>query len=832
MIADVAKPDFESKQSASAKEKVEVSCTHCGLPVPLGLVDSARDEQFCCSGCLGAYELIHSTGLDSFYGMTDRAGAKSVSDDRNGFLEFDEPIFQSKYATETNASESKIDLVVDGIHCGACIWLIEKLPMLQSGVLSTTVNWARRTVTVHWQRDQVALSRIASTLNRIGYRPSPVQPNQTRNRWKAENRKHLIGIGIAAACAGNNMIISAALYLGMFSHMSAGMTGLMRIASGVVGIVALCSPGRIFLKSAVTAIRTRTPHMDLPIALGLSVGTIAGLVNVIRGTGEIYFDSLSVLIFLLLIGRWIQFRQQSKATDAVEMLYRLTPQMARKIVDGTATEILVDLVEIGDRLEVLPGDLFPVDGEIVEGATRVDESILTGESEACRRGEGDLVAAGTKNEASAVTIKALAVGNETRLSQIVGLVEQASSQKPQIVQWANQVGGYFVAVVLVLSLITFCWWAAVDVETAIDRTIALLIVACPCALALATPLAIAVSLGRAAKHRIMIKGGDVLQGLQKPGMIWLDKTGTLTEGRLQVVSWSGDKHWIHYVEKLESKSSHPIARAILEYADSNPVAVPGGVSISNSESFGGQGVGGTVGPHRLLIGNETLMNRFGIEIYSSQRRMAQRQIEAGFSPCWVAADGEIVAVIAIGDTIRDDAAESVSMLKSKGWDVGILSGDHQHVVDRVARRLGISNENSKGGIEPEGKLSVVNQSAQSGTVVMIGDGVNDSAALAAANVGIAVKGGAEASLAAAPVFFSKPGITPVIELLAVADSTSAIMKLNLYVSLAYNISFALLAFAGLINPLVAAILMPISSITVVALSLKSGHHLIVSSPIQ
>jgi Cu2+-exporting ATPase len=759
-------------------------------------------------------------------------------DAKQGFAEFDEPIFHDKYAKAINDSESSVELAVEGIHCAACIWLIEKLPSIRSGVTSATANWAKRTVRVRWRTAEVSLSKIAKTLSDLGYPPSPILPNQARDLWKLENRRHLTLIGVAAACAGNNMIISAALYFGMFSHMTIGMAGLLRASSCIVGVLALLWPGRVFLKSAFNAIKTRTPHMDLPIALGLSVGTIAGSVNVVRGVGEIYFDTLSVLIFLLLIGRWVQFRQQAKAASAVDLLYRLTPQKTLKLIDGEAHETLVDLIQIDDLVQIRPGDLFPVDGEIVEGTTTADESILTGESQVITKIVGDSVAAGTMNASSIVVVRTTGIGQQTRISKIVELVEQASTDKPEIVQWANKIGGYFVAVVILLALATLTFWMTVDVEVAIDRCIALLIVACPCALALATPLAIAAAIGRAASERIMIKSGDVLQSLQQPGMIWLDKTGTLTEGQLKVERWYGDTSRVDIVATLQRTSSHPVAKAIVQYRESCwtqteflksvPLNTDGQCALEarslviDSKSIPGKGVRGSVGFHKLLIGNKQLILESGITIARRFECIEQRIIDAGLSPCWIATDNSITAIVAMGDSLRSDAQESVQHLQQSGWRVGILSGDHQQIVDRVAKRLGIPPKQAIGGVAPEQKLAAVNASSQQGTVVMVGDGVNDSAALAAATVGIAVKSGAEASLAAAPVYLANTGLTPIIDLLALCKKTSSTMRINLGVSLTYNVVFAGLAFAGFIDPFVAAILMPISSLTVVALSVRSG----------
>ncbi len=807
-------------------------CTHCGLPVPTGLINTNRNEQFCCSGCVGAYDLIQGSGLESYYRMVEpRAANPSTSrktELKGRFSEFDEPIFQEKYAQRLSSLESEIELAIEGMHCGACVWLLEKLPVILPGVLSATVNWTKRMIRVRWRTSEVELSTIVRTLNHLGYSPSPLHRNNEQDRRKLENRKHLIQIGIAAACAGNNMIISLALYLGMFSYMTAGMTQLLRVASCTVGIVAMLWPGRIFLRSAWGALRTRTPHMDLPIALGLSVGTLAGLINVIRGAGEIYFDSLSVLIFLLLIGRWIQFRQQAIAADSVELLYRLTPQKTRKLVDGQPVETLVDLVEHDDLLQIRAGDLYPVDGKIVEGSSRVDESILTGESNAIEKSLGDGVAAGTMNINSTVVMRATAIGRETRLGQIVELVEQASMDKPEMVLWANKIGGYFVATVIVLALFTFGWWVTVDTNIAVDRTIALLIVACPCALALATPLAIAVAIGRSARQKIIVKGGDVLQSLQRPGKIWLDKTGTLTEGELQVVRWYGDTSRLEMVVALEKFSSHPVAGAIVRFKETtknqSDVRVFGPLTSDlNFEEHSGLGVCGSLGGHEVAVGNVKLMAKFEIAPKPVQIRISDHIVEQGFSPCWVAVDRKVVGLLAIGDSIRPEASSAIQQLKNRGWQVGILSGDHQQVVDRVARRLGIDPDRAIGGADPESKLQTIERSSANGNVVMVGDGVNDSVALAAATVGIAVKNGAEASLAAAPVYLGEPGLNPILKLMAISESTMHTMRVNLGISLTYNLTFAALAFLGYITPLTAAILMPFSSITVVALSLDTGR---------
>ena len=815
------------------RKKLKTSCTHCGLPVPAGLLVADRKEQFCCGGCSAAWQLIHASGLGSFYRMVDGDSDQLSLQDRTGlknsvdaFAEFDEATFLEKFASR-ELSGATIELSLDGIHCAACVWLIEKLPAIVSGVVSAQVNWARQTVTVRWNSELVNLSQVAASLHSLGYTPYPIKGKPSSKRREKENHQQLVRIGVAAAAAGNNMMIAAALYLGMFSFMSTGMESLLRVASCVVGMVSFLGPGRVFLRGAINAVKTRTPHMDLPIAVGLSAGSIAGLVNTVRGSGEIYFDSLSVLICLLLIGRWIQFRQQNRAADSVDMLYRLTPQRARKLVGGDFIGVSVDVLEEGDIIQVRPGDIIATDGVVVSGRSLIDESILTGESNVIKKVAGDFVSAGTQNSNSILEVEVTATGATTRISKILALVENAAANKPKIVQWANQIGGYFVCVVLLLAAVTFAAWLMLEPARAVDRAVALLIVACPCALAMATPLAIAVALGRLAKRRILVKSGDALQSLSRQGMIWLDKTGTLTHGQMKVNQWHGDRAWLPVIAEVESYFNHPIAHAIVDFAcvtaelNSDKKNTNSHI-IENVQSRPG-GVTAIVDGQQFSIGNRQLLQENNVSIAEHDWGQIEFNIANNqFSPCWFAVNDKVVGLAGIGDSIRIDSKPVVSQLQQLGWQVGVLSGDHKSVVESVATQLGI--ETIQAGVTPEQKLAIVQQSTSSfETTVMVGDGVNDCAALAAATVGIAVKGGAEASLAAAPVYLGSNGLSSICELLHSSRSTMHTIRINFAASLGYNVLGIVLAMTGWLDPLVAAILMPISSLTVLSLSANAAR---------
>lgn len=795
-------------------------CTHCNLPVPKGLLEPLQTEQFCCNGCRSAWHLIQSNGLGEFYRMVDATldsapnSFRTKEDER--FEEFDRPSFLEKFSTKQN-DLTKITLSLTGIHCAACVWLIEKLPMIVPGVLDAKVNWTKATVTILWHNEQTQLSEIAHALHQLGYTPYPKRNSRLASHRQIENRKQLTQIGIAAAAAGNNMLIAAALYLGMFSYMSVGIETLLRFASCAVGLVSFLGPGRVFLRGAINSLKTRTPHMDLPIALALTVGSIAGLTNTIRGVGEIYFDSLSVLICLLLIGRWIQFRQQNRAADAVELLYRLTPRRARKVVEGSAIDVAADELQPGDQIEILSGDLVAADGIVVEGQARVDESILTGESRPVSKSAEDEVFAGTKNVDSRLVVEVKAVAEQTRIHQVMQLVEEATNNKPRIVQWANQIGGYFVLTVITLSIITFLVWLFVDPERAVDRVVALLVVACPCALAMATPLAVSVALGRLAREKILVKAGDVLQSMSKPGTLWLDKTGTLTYGELRIASWSGDTSWIPIAAAIEQNFSHPVAKAFCKFnADElNNVEVMMAKQLDD-------GVSAIVDSQSVLIGSRKLIESKRVSISREWELLESTILAKKYSPCWIAVNNEIVAVTSIGDAIRPEAKQIVRELVHQGWNVGILSGDHRAIVASVADELDIETFHAE--VTPQQKLEIIQQRSQDKTsTVMVGDGVNDSAALAAATVGIAVHGGAEASLAAAPVYLAEPGLKGIHKLVATAGAARQTIRINFGASLGYNILGVGLAIAGVLNPLVAAILMPLSSITVITFSLNAAR---------
>lgn len=806
---------------AAAPKPVGTLCVHCGLPVPPGMINPESEQQFCCRGCEAVYAVISGCGLDRYYRLRREAeaAAQPARTTARKYQEYDEDAFRDLYCRSAADGLQTVELYLEGVHCAACVWLVEKLPHVLPGVIEARLDLRRALVWVRWDAAQVRLSQIARTLDSLGYPPHPAQDARTRDVRRQEEHRFLIRMGVAAACAGNVMTLAFALYGGAFSGIEAEYSRLFRWASMVFGMIALVWPGSLFFRGAWAAVRTRTAHLDLPIALALAAGGVAGSINALLDRGEIYFDSLTMLVFLLLVGRWLQRRQQHRANDALELLFSLTPTSARRVDGERIEDVPIEAVRSGDVVEVLAGDSIPVDGVVLTGDSAVDRSLLTGESVAQAVAPGCDVHAGTINLFGPLRIRTAVVGMETRVGQLMCLVEQYGRVRAPITQFADRQAGRFTAAVVILAACTFGYWLWRDAALAVDHAVAVLIVACPCALGLATPLALTVALGRAAQRRILIKGGDVLESLAGRGVMFLDKTGTLTQGRMEVVSWAGDPALREPVAALERHSAHPMAVALAAgHGGVNSAETHGELTCTDVEQTPGGGIRGRLGTRRLLVGSAVFAASQGVRLDAHFEDRVRELVVSGATPVIVSIDGRCMAVAGLADPVREDVPAALAELQRLGWQVRLLSGDHAGVVAAVAGRLGIAPENAFGDVTPEDKTHYVRQAATGGPVVMVGDGVNDAVALAAATVGIAVHGGAEASLRAAHVYLGRPGLTPVVELIRAARRTLRAIYLCFLVSLCYNAGAAALAAAGVIGPLAAAILMPISSFTVLGLT--------------
>lgn len=814
------------------KNSAQMACTHCGQPVPGHLVQEEFSQQFCCHGCETAYMILQEDQelLDS---LRQRQGTDSSLLDGREYDYLDHPSFAEANCQPLTDGIVRTKFLLEGIVCVSCVFAIEKLPRFLPGVVDARMNLTNRTVTIDWCPSEVKLSEIAFTLDRLGYRPHPQVEDQLESIQRAESHQQLIRLAVAGACAGNTMLIAVALYFGLFSGMSSEFFHLFRWTSAVLAFVCLVWPGSVFFRGAWQSVRAGVPHMDLPVALGLTAGATMGLVNTIAERGEIYFDSLTVLVFLLLVGRYLQYTQQRRAIQQISLLRSMLPRSVTRLcqqqLDAQTESVPLEAIRRGDWIHVRAGEVIPVDGKVVGGDSLVDQAILTGESRGIEIEPGDLVLSGSTNLAGPVVIETASVGEETRLGQVAGLVEEGVDNKTPIVELANRIGGYFVATIVGLAALTVVIWLPVGIETAINHAMALLIVACPCALGLATPLTVAIAQGRAAGRGVLIKTGDVFEYLAKPGIIWLDKTGTLTEGRMHLIEMYGDKSILPAVELLERQVVHPIGEALCRDFNLGDEERLPATAATDIESIPGIGIEGVVAGKLIQVGSPQLLDDRSLGISSDLQQHLNRALSGGYTAVLVACQNRVVAICTLGDRIRSDAKATVDRLKQSGWEVGMLSGDHQQAALQIGARIGIPANRIEGGLTPEEKLKRIQSAAKSQTVVMVGDGVNDSAALAAASVGISVKGGAEVSLKAASVYLNHPGVSPVWQTIIGSKQTVRAIRRSFAISLGYNGIAVLLSMCGLINPIVAAVLMPISSLTVLAISMgnpafRSNNH--------
>ncbi len=823
--------------------KTTLRCAHCGLqtrtddPAAWGytrgdlqgeLKDSATDSQgkvFCCQGCMGAYALIHGLGLEDFYSLRDLSEKSPHPVRRIRSSEVLRDLEAAGVQVEAFSDGlCRVRLGVDGLHCAACSWLIESVQPSIEGLRSARVRWSDASVELIYDPSKTQPKQVADHLSRLGYVLRPWMPHTEEDTEQlAMQREHWKGIAVAFFLAANAMWIGISLYAGEATGMAESHAVFLRWTGAILGLLSALYPGRIFFQSAWQSLKTRVPHVDVPVAIGLFVGTIGSFVGAARGSSDVYFDSLASLVLLLRVGRYIQYRAQYRSGLSISKLLRFQDMDALRISgDGAETTVPAYRLQRGDLVRVLAGEKVPADGVVERGESYLQTAFLTGESRPQRVSVGGEVIGGTLNLRSPLWVRVQAAAEKSRLGQLNELIRQASADRTPLIRLADRVGGIFVWVVLVIAIGTATsWWMISGWQTAIEHTIALLTIACPCALALAAPLVITVALGRAAREGIWIRDGNSLERLAKPGTIWFDKTGTLTTGDLRVIHWDGPAWVLPGVLALESQSDHPVARALCAYLQ--PLVGQEsqiGVKTSQVEQIYGLGLQGIVLSHER-------MNRFLLRGERSDSSVAFLSESVGsvrddstLMRVTVEVDGEPVGVFMLGDALRPGVVETLINLQQMGWEVGLLSGDsveRVHAFAEMMGRKGVKWKEVAGGVSPEEKLQRIAR-PDVGPRVMVGDGVNDAAALAIADVGIAVRGPSEISLRNAPIYIGEDPLSGLLRLIDASKRTVSGIYRCFAASLIYNTITISLAASGLIHPLLAAIFMPISGITVLIMA--------------
>ena len=798
--------DHDSAVPGTGRTRVAL-CDHCGLDVPSRREQGDGGERFCCAGCEVAYAVINEHGLGAYYDFTVRRDDRVRASGR-AYEEFDHAAFAELYVRDRDDGFAEIDLYLEHVHCASCVWLVERASLSVPGVRSAELDVGRSRARIVWDRSETTLSSVARFLDSLGYIPHPFRGVRAERERRNEDRAALIRIGVAGAIAGNVMMIALAMYAGWFGGIEPEFERYFRWWSLALTTPALVWPGRVFFRSAWGAVRRGALHMDVPVAVAIAAGFAHGAVNTVRDAGPVYFDGVATLIFLLLVGRFFQQRAQRAAVDATELMSSIAPASAR-VVDGDVVRTVpASSLLPGNVFEARTGDTIAADGVVESGTSWMNLSLLTGESQPESVTPGSAVFAGTVNISGPLRIRVTGVGESSRLGAILRDLEASARRRSPVVQLADRMAGVFVALVLALAAITAGIWLVRDSARAIDNAIAVLIITCPCALALATPLAFTAAIGRAARRGILIKGGDALETLAGTGTLLLDKTGTVTEGRLAIVEWIGDSAVQPLVAALERHSRHPVGEALVRAWAHGPLPIASDVV----ERMDG-GIAGLVAGHQLAVGTSAFART-----HLADRSAALPEAPVDATAAFVVVDGVPRGVAALADPLRSDAAASVHALRAAGWRVELLSGDGAGPVRRAARMLAVPDELAQGNATPESKRRYVELTMTRGAVVMVGDGANDAGAMAAATVGVGVHGGAEACLATADIYTARPGLAALVELVTGARRTMRLVRLGIVLSLAYNVVGAGLAVAGMLDPLIAAVLMPVSSVGVVMLA--------------
>jgi Cu2+-exporting ATPase len=821
-----------------------VACAHCGLAVPASLFREGDSQQFCCAGCRQVYTLVREWGFDQYYRLVaqQQGVLEPARVTGRSFADFDDERLQAEATDRVGDDRRRTRLYLEGVHCAACVWLVEKLPAALAGVDEVRLNIGSGVAEVTWRPAHTRLSTIGRALDRLGYTPHVHRASRVQEARRVEDRAALARLGVATACAMNLMFLHGALYAGQYSG---GMTSpyetFFRWFSLVVALPVIVFSAKPFYQTAIAGLRARVVHIDLPIAIALSVAFAASAWNVLRGSGPIWFDSLAMLIMALLAARQVQRSAQRAALERADSLRGVAfLEFARKLSlansigtnstdygissrsefassdEDETVEVPISALVSGDRVEVRSGELVPVDGTVLLGRSSLDNAVLTGEAAPVVVREGDPVSAGATNLGARLIVRVDAAGERTRVGALLAIVQEALARKPAMLRTTDLLARRFVQVLLVLAAVTGAVWLPHGPGVALERVVALLVVACPCALGLSVPLAMSVALLRAARAGVFVKDPDALERLRRVDTVLLDKTGTLTEGRATVVRWHGEDLVLQLARALEAESSHAVARAFRN-TPGRPMRVVR--TVADVVETPGRGIAGRLDGHDVRVGTRGFVEADGPSVTEDIARFAGALVVEGLSPVFVAVDGRVAGLAGIGDVLRPDARRTVAALRARGARVRILSGDHPDVVARVGARLDLPPEDALGGLTPEAKRDLVAQIVarpdRAGSVVMAGDGVNDAAALALADVGIAVHGGTGATIAAADVVITREGVTPIVDVLDGARRLRGVVVRNLAFSLAYNAAASVLALAGLVGPLIAAVLMPISSLIVV-----------------
>ena len=801
------------------------ACYHCGLPVPAPGAWTVRiddaDRAMCCPGCAAVAQAIVDLGQQSYYRdrsafATTAEGAQLLPPELQLYDNADPRFALDEHSRETT-------LAVEGIRCAACVWLIESRLARLPGVDSAQLNVATERLYVRWRSDACRPADILTALHTIGYGAYPYDAGRHGEQQRKAARTLGRQLFVAGLSMMQVMMYVAPAYLAEAGTLDDNMAALMRWASLLLTLPAVCYSAQPFWRGAWTSIKARAPGMDVPVALGIAAAFGASVVATVRGHGDVWFDSVTMFIFLLLCSRYLELRARRKAGAALERLQHALPAAATLLADYPASRdaslVKAAALLVDDIIMIKPGEAVAADCVIVDGATTLDLSLLSGESAPVAKATGEALPGGAINAGAVVLARVTRRAQDSTLSNLVKLIDRAGRDKPRIALWADKVAAWFVAGLLVFALAAFGFWFWLDGDAARawPIAIAVLVVSCPCALSLATPTALAAATDRLLGQGVLVSGAQTLETLHRATHVVFDKTGTLTFGRpvLQDVLPMGamrDEFCLQVAAALDAGSGHPLARAIVGAATEAGGGARANWHATALTETAGRGVEGHVHNRRYRLGNAG----FVAELSGSA---PPHVVADGATPVYLGADGQWLACLQLRDGLRPDAQATVDYFRQAGKTVVLLSGDHDVLARRVGDALGIGT--TVGGYLPDEKLAFVRQLQMKGAVVaMVGDGINDAAVLSAADVSFAMGEGAALAQAHADAVLLGGRLGAVADSARVARRTMTVIRQNLAWASLYNLLAIPAAALGLLNPWLSGVGMAASSAVVVLNALR------------
>ena len=788
-----------------------VACSHCHLEFDKSVMIIDHEHYFCCNGCQGVFHLLSEEGLDSFYNKAGDVTLTPPTQQYEDSSNFNSPAFYDKFVKINKEGFSEVSLIIEGIHCSACVWLNEKALHKMDGVIEANINFTNNKAIVTWADNVVKLSEIIDMIRAIGYNAFPYDATIQEVHANKERKDYYLRMAVAIFASMNIMWIAVAQYAGYFSGITQDIKTILNIAEGILATPVLFYSGWIFFRGAYYGIKTKIVNMDILVATGASLTYLYSIYITTMETGEAYFDSVSMIITFVLIGKFLEVLSKKNAADALDIIGSNFPSEVNIVKETRIISCKLADVLVGDIVVVSSGEKVLLDGEIINGDGSFDESSLTGESEPIYKTKGDTVIAGTTSIDADIHFRASKDFEHSTLSNLVTLLDTAINKKPKIQQMANKLSEYFSGVILALAFLTFTiWWLwPHSFEASFMVGISVIIIACPCALALATPIATLVGLSLGSKRGILFKEAAQLETMAKVDTLILDKTGTITIGKPEVIQEHVYEEFdIKLLYSLVKSSNHPVACGIVEYLRQNNENLDE-VIFNEFSQIPACGISASINEQKFFGGNLKLMNENNIHIdFVSENTLF-----------YFAINDKVIAIYELSDKIKDFTKDIVNNLSKKGVEIIMLTGDNANSAKKVASEVGISKVMYEQ--TPEDKANFIDTlHKEQKTVVMVGDGVNDILALASADIGIVMGSGSDIAVDVSDVVLLDDSLKSLEDTFKISRTTYALIKQNLGISLVYNAITIPLAMGGYVIPLVAAISMSVSSLLVVGNSMR------------